>query len=70
MGLAGHYLTLKDIKMKVYVLIIDGDAIGVYLTQEHALKIALKHYEDEDFTISQCSLWNDQSWIEKKLCES
>jgi hypothetical protein len=56
--------------MKVYVLIVEGDAIGVYLTREHAIKVALKHFEGEDFMISHCDLWNDQSWIEKKLCES
>ena len=52
--------------MKVYVLIVDGDALGAYLTREHAIKVALaKLDENEDFTISQCDLWK-----EKEQCES
>lgn len=52
--------------MKVYVLIVDGDALGAYLTREHAMKVALsKLDENEDFIISQCDLWK-----EKEPCES
>jgi hypothetical protein len=62
----GLYRPLKGFEMKVYVLIVDGDALGAYLTREHAMKVALtKLNENEDFTISQCDLWK-----EKEQCES
>lgn len=43
---------------KVYVLVYDGDALGVYPSSQLALKEALK-LDDEDFTINECVFFKD-----------
>lgn len=40
--------------MKVYVLVYEGDALGVYLTPEAATLAGLS-LEDEEFIVSECT---------------
>lgn len=45
--------------LKVYVLICDGEAKGVYPSSQLALKVALKLFQDDDFTINECVMYRD-----------
>jgi hypothetical protein len=54
---------------KVYVLVFDGDAWGVYSTYESALNVGVKAFGDKNFMVSECDSFL-VSWPlnEVKLC--
>jgi hypothetical protein len=47
------------VTMKVYVLVYEGDALGVYLTPE-AATLAGCALEDEEFIVSECTFHGEE----------